>query len=301
MRRLNNLFAIVFGIWFLAGCAATTKIDLYKYKDISSVTIVDDDKANYQVARAKLNSDIAVDAGGWKEFEGILKDYFLAYNGQKEVFKLDQNGSYRLKLTLHNVSSNKKFTPSQYVVSKRKVKTDKGIIIKDESYYTDPYWSYFVETAAVAELTAPGGEKKFFEAADSLSYSVTGQYPSKIPRAKYVDSLQGTLAKLLKQIANDVAPEALIVSKKVSIDNDDDFIFLVNMGRYEGLHEGQKLLVFKEVVFKDEIDAKTITNKVRIGTATVSDQIMEHYAWMMMDDEDHNSAIEVGDIIRPRY
>lgn len=300
MRVLSNFIIAVFGALLLGGCA-TTKVDLYKYKDVSSIAIVDDNKANFQVIRPKLNPDIAVDANQWSDFDATMKDYFLAYNDQHEIFKLDQNGAFRLKLTLHNVSSSQKFTPSKYVEKKRKVKTDKGIVIKDESYYTDPYWSYGVQTAAVAELTAPGGEKKFFEADDSLSYSITGRYSSKVPRSKYVESLQGTLAKLLQQIANEVAPEGLVVSKKVSIDDDEDFIFLVNMGKTEGLYEGQKLLVFKELVFKDEIDAKTMTNKVRIGTASVSDQVMEHYAWMIMDDEEHNRVIEVGDIVRPRY
>lgn len=300
MRHLSKLLLAVLSGLLLGGCA-TTKVDLYKYKDVSSVSIVDDDKANYLVARPKLNADITVDTNRFGEFEGTMRDYFLAYNDQKEVFKLDQNGSYRLKLTLHNVSSNQKFTPSQYIERKRKIKTDKGIIIKDESYYSDPYWTYYVDTAAVAELTSAEGEQKFFEADDAISYSLTGKYGSEIPRSKYVESLQGTLSKLLKQIANEVAPEGLVVSKKVSIDDEDDLIFLVNMGKSEGLYEGQKLLVYKELVFKDEIDARTMTNKVLIGTATVSNQVMSHYAWVIMDDEDHSRVIDVGDIIRPRY
>lgn len=300
MRLLNNIYLIGVALFLLSGCA-TTKVDLYKYKDVSSVTIVDQDKENYKVVRPKLNSDIAIDTNGWGEFDITMRDYFLAYSDEKSVFKLDQNGSYRLKLTLHNMSSSKKFTPSEYVEKIRKVKTSNGVVYKNESYYTDPYWRYAVDTAVVAELRSPQGEQKFFEAANVYSYSTIGDYPSKISRDKYIESLQGSLSKLLKQIANDVAPEGLVVSKKVSIDDDEDFIFMVNMGKSEGLREGQKLLVFKELVFKNEINAKTMMEKVRIGTATISDQVMEHYAWMIMDDEDHNSAIEVGDIVRPRY
>ncbi|MDD2780074.1 hypothetical protein [Sulfuricurvum sp.] len=288
-------------IVLLGGCSVTSKVDLYKYKDVSTFNIVDEDKANYRVIRPTLHDDITLDMGKWHEYEGVLRDYFLVYNNAKEVFKVEQNGTYTLKLTLHNVSSSQQFSPSQYIERKRKIKTDKAIYIKDESYYTDPYWTYYVQTAIVAQLTTPQGEQKFFEAKDNLSYSVTGRYQSGINRSKYVESLQVSLAKLFKQIANSVAPEGLIVSKKVSIEDDEEFIFLINMGKDEGVYEGQKLLVYKEIVFKDEIEAKTITNKVRIGTATVSDQITAHYAWMFMDDEDHNSAIEVGDIIRPRY
>lgn len=300
MRHLNNIGVIAAGLFLLSGCA-TTKIDLYKYKDLSSVSIVDDNKADFQVVRPTLNPDIIVDPNGWNEFDVTMRDYFLAYNDKKDIFKLDHHGSYRLKLTLHNMSGEQKFTPSRYVEKKRKIKTDKGTVYKDESYYTDPYWNYTIQTAAVAELIFPDGNRKFFEADDSTSYTSTGKYPSAISRAKYVESLQGSILKLLKQIANEVAPEALVISKKVSIDDDEDFIFLVNMGKSDGLREGQKLLVFKELVLKDEIEAKTLVNKVRIGTATVSDQVMAHNAWITMDDEDHNRAIDVGDIVRPRY
>jgi len=300
VRLLNSVYLISTVLFFLSGCA-TTKVDLYKYKDVSSVTIVDQDKENYQVARPKLNSDIVINSNGFGEFDVTIRDYFLAYNDKKSVFKLDQNGSYRLKLTLHNVSTSKNFTPSQYVEKKRKIKTAKGTVYKDESYYTDPYWRYSVDTAVVVELISTQGEQNFFEAANVYSYSTIGDYPSKISRDKYIESLQGTLSKLLNQIANEIAPEGLVVSKKVSIDDDEDYIFMVNMGKLDGLREGQKLLVFKEIVFKDEIDAKTMTNKVGIGSATVSDQVMDHYAWMIMDDEDHSKAIEVGDIVRPRY
>lgn len=300
MKHLNNLLFCTVASVLFAGCS-TTKIDLYKYKDISSISIVDDTKANYKVLRPKLDSDIVVDPNGWYEYDKTVREYFLAYNDETKVFQLDSTGSYKLKITLHNISSTQRYTPSQYVERKRKVQTDKGVIIKDESYYTDPYWTYSVETAAVAQLSSPQNEQKFFESDNTVSYSVTGRYPSKISGAKYVESLQGTLTKLLNQIANEVAPEALIVSKKVAIDDNEDFIFLVNMGKNEGLREGKKLLVSKEIIFKDEVNGKTISNKVRIGTATVSDQITDHYAWMMMDDEDLARGIEVGDMIRPRY
>lgn len=301
MRPLSNLFFLFLLLLIFGGCATKTKIDLYKYKDISSVTIVDDDKASFKINRPSLNPNIDLDAGKWGEFEGILKDYFLVYNNSKQVFKIDENGSYHLKLTLHNVSSNQKFTPSQYVERKRKIKTDQGVFIKDESYYTEPYWSYFVQTAVVAELTMPNKGKKYFQSDNELSYSIVGKYASRIERSKYVESIQNSLSQLFTQIANDVAPEGLIVSKKVAIKDDEDFIFLINIGKNEGLYESQKVVVYKEIVLKDEIEAKTIINKVRMGTATVSNQIMSNYAWIIMDDDEHNEVIEVGDIIQPRY
>ncbi|MBN2870927.1 MAG: hypothetical protein JXK04_08240, partial [Campylobacterales bacterium] len=96
-------------------------------------------------------------------------------------------------------------------------------------------------------------------------------------------------------------PEGLIISKKVSVKDPDDFIFMANMGLGNGLRPEQKVVVYKEVVQKNEIDAKTLSNKIRIGTATVSNQVSLEHAWIVMDDFDHNTLVDVGDIVRPQY
>lgn len=287
MRPANKFLLPLLALFFFGGCA--TKIDLYKYKDISSAQIVDEDKANYKVVKHKLNPNIAVDGGEWHRFEDSMRDYFLANNDRKSIFDIDEKDAYILRLNLQNLESSRKFHPSEFV------KTKKG------GYTTKAYWSYTVSSAVTAELRGTDGKKKFFDASDSYSYSINSNNPSVVPREKYLKSLQDTMDSLLNKIANELAPEGLIVSKKVAIDDDEDNIFMVNMGSYDGLRREQRVIVYKEFIFKNEIDAETVSNKVLIGGARVSDQIMPHYAWIVLDDAAHNSVIEVGDIIRPVY
>jgi hypothetical protein len=289
--KLQNSFILLFASALLfTGCS--TKIDLYKYKDVSSVQILDESKANHIVLKPKLSQNIIVDSGRWTSFKGAMRDHFLAKNDQDSIFIIDENGSYKLRLTLQNLESNKQFHPSVFV---KNIKEEGG------GHYTNPYWSYTVSTMITAQLSLPDGKKKYFEASNRNSFSITSDYPEEVSRDRYLICVNGALDKVQRQLANELAPEGLIISKKVAIDDKDDYIFMVNMGHIEGLRPEQSLRVSKEVIMKNEIDAHTVINKVHIGKATVSNQVMLHHAWIVLDNSDHNSLIEVGDIVRAEY
>lgn len=285
MKRLDSLIAGTLGVLLLAGCS--TKIDLYQYKDVSSVSIVDEEKANYKVQKPRLSANLLVE--GEDAYGDTIRDAFLARNDRSSIFWINEENAHTLRLTLQNLESSRQFFPPEYV------KTQKG------GYYTDPYWSYTVSSVMSAELTSPAGEKRFFESSDRFSYAENGRIPRAVPREKHIRSIQNTVGKLLRQMANDVAPDGLIISKKVSVKDPDDFIFMANMGLGNGLRPEQKVVVYKEVVQKNEIDAKTLSNKIRIGTATVSNQVSLNHAWIVMDNSDYNTLVDVGDVVRPQY
>lgn len=290
MTQQNSLFLALVSALLLSGCS--TKIHLYKYKDVSSVQILDENKANYRVAKPKLSQSIIVDTGRWSSFSDGMRDHFLAQNDQDNIFVIDDNGSYKLRFTLQNLESTKKFSPSVFVKNEKE---------KGGGHYSDPYWSYSVSSMVTAQLSAPDGKKKYFEASNHDSFSITSYYPSEVSREKYLLCINSTLDKIQTQLANELAPEGLIISKKVAIDDKNDYIFMVNMGHIEGLRPEQTLSVSKEVIMKNEIDAHTVVNKVRIGKATVSNQVMLHHAWIVLDNSNHNLLIEVGDIVRAEY
>ncbi len=285
MKRLDSFIAGTLGVLLLAGCS--TKIDLYQYKDVSSVAIVDEEKANYKVQKPRLSANLLVE--GEDAYGDTIRDAFLARNDRSSIFWINEENAHTLRLTLQNLESSRQFFPPEYV------KTQKG------GYYTDPYWSYTVSSVMSAELTSPAGEKRFFESSDRFSYAENGRIPRAVPREKHIRSIQNTVGKLLRQMANDVAPDGLIISKKVSVKDPDDFIFMANMGLGNGLRPEQKVVVYKEVVQKNEIDAKTLSNKIRIGTATVSNQVSLNHAWIVMDNSDYNTLVDVGDVVRPQY
>lgn len=301
VRRLASIVIGTLGLVGFGGCSST-KIDLYNYKDVSTLSIVDEAKAGYRVALPMLDPEIWIDAKGNSEFASTMRDYFLAYNDRIKVFQRARGlGSYRIQLTLHDIGAEKVFTPPRYVERIRKIKTEKGIIVKDESYFTEPYWTHSVHSAIVAELTGPDGSKSYYDASDSFSFTQNGRYPLEITSGRYGESLQNSLENVLRQIANATAPEGLVISKKVSIKDADDVIYMVNLGHEQGMFEGRKLQLYKEIIVKNEIEAKTILNKILIGTATVSDQVSDRYAWVIPEDEDVNTKLEIGDIVRPFF
>jgi hypothetical protein len=287
VRPLNSLALAIVAVLVLAGCSTT--IDLYQYKDVSSVVIVDEDKANYKVHKPRLSSKIITTGNGWNGYADAMREVFLARNDRSSIFSISEENAYTLWLTLQNLESTKKFYPPEFI------QTKKG------GYYTDPHWSYTVSSVVNAELTSPAGEKRFFESSDRFSYSENGRYPHAVQRERYLQSLRNSVEKLLRQIANHVAPDGLVISKKVSLKDPDDFIFMTNMGSANGLRPEQKVVLYKEVIQKNEIDARTLSTRLRIGTATVSDQVTPDHAWIVMDDSDHNPLIEVGDIVRAEY
>lgn len=287
MKRQNSLILACAGIVLLAGCSTT--VNLYEYKDVSSVNIVDESKASYHVQKPTLSANILVDEENAKGYGKAVRHLFLSSNDEKSIFNINETNAYTLKLTLSNLESFKKFVPASYV------ETKKG------GYYTDPYWSYSVSSAINAELVSPKGEQRFFKSSDRLNYSSTGIYPQSVPREKYLMSLQNSTQELFLDIANSVTPEGLIISKKVSVKNSNDAIFMVNMGLNHGLQPEQRVNIYKEVIQKNEIDAQTLSNKIKIGTATVSNQANVQHAWIVMDDERSNTIVEVGDIVQARY
>lgn len=290
MRRQNSFILALASTLLFAGCS--TKIDLYKYKDVSSVQILDENKVNYRILKPKLSQNIIIDTGRWSLLSDGIRDHFLAQNDQDNIFVIDENGSYKLRFTLQNLESSKKFYPSVFVKNEKE---------KGGGHYSDPYWSYTVSSMVTAQLSAPDGKKKYFEASNHDSFSITSYYPSEVSREKYLLCINSTLDKIQTQLANELAPEGLIVSKKVAIDDKNDYIFMVNMGHLEGLRPEQTLNVSKELIMKNEIDAHTIVNKVFIGKATVSNQVMLHYAWIVLENANQNSLIDVGDIVRVEY
>ena len=282
---LVTAMALIFG-----GCA--TRVDLYDYRDVSSVNVVDLKKADYRVEPPKLNSNIEVTSYTKRGYNDYIRDAFMSENSKRRVFDLNgASKSHHLALSLHNLEYSREYHPSRYV------KTDKG------GYYTKAYWHYTFMCTIGARLLKPDGDWLNFEADQAYGFRVKAESSrgGSISRDKYLDVIRSTVKELFEKIANSVAPEGLVISKKVNVEDDEDYIFLVNMGYLDGLAPEQMVFLYKSLWFKNEIDATTVMQKIFIGKATVSDQVTAHQAWIVMNDRDANVKVDVGDVIRARY
>ncbi len=285
-------FLILLGVlvWF-TGCA--TKIDLSRFHDVPLPPHISQNNLNTRVISPKLSPSMTIDAGAWSSYAAAMQSYFLADNERAHIFQLDDYKGDRLHLALHNLASTKTFTPSSYIPPPPKS--------KGRGHYTQPYWSYYLTNSVTATLSlTQGGAPKYFEASTSLSYTTYGDYPSEVPREKYLESLQNTLDRLLRDMANTMMPNGMIVAKKVAIDNDKEAIFMINMGSLEGIGAEQRILLYKANTFNNTLEGRIVDN-LQSATGRVSNQVMPHNAWIVLDNQGQNGIVEVGDTIRPVY
>jgi len=291
MKRMVLSLILVSMMVGLSGCA--TKVDLSRFRDVPLPLHVSQNNLNTRVISPKLSPSMTIDAGAWNSYAAAMQSYFLADNERAHIFQLDDYRGDRLHLALHNLASTKTFTPSRYIPPPPKSKR--------RGHYTQSYWSYYLTNSVTATLSlAQGGSPKYFEASTSLSYTTYGDYASEVPREKYLESLQNTLDRLLRDMANTMMPNGMIVAKKVAIDNEKEAIFMINMGSLEGIGAEQRMLLYKANTFNNTLEGR-IVDTLQSATGRVSNQVMPHNAWIVLDNQGQNNVVEVGDSVRPVY
>lgn len=291
MKRMVLSLILVSMMVGLSGCA--TKVDLSRFRDVPLPLHVSQNNLNTRVISPKLSPSMTIDAGAWNSYAAAMQSYFLADNERAHIFQLDDYRGDRLHLALHNLASTKTFTPSRYIPPPPKSKR--------RGYYTQSYWNYYLTNSVTATLSlAQGGSPKYFEASTSLSYTTYGAYASEVPREKYLESLQNTLDRLLRDMANTMMPNGMIVAKKVAIDNEKEAIFMINMGSLEGIGAEQRMLLYKANTFNNTSEGR-IVDTLQSATGRVSNQVMPHNAWIVLDNQGQNNVVEVGDSVRPVY
>lgn len=271
----------------MTGCAV--KVDLSRYQAVSTDRDANAIAASHPFIKPRLSRDVIIESQYVTGYETAMRDYFFISNDRQRIFDVSETAPYRLRLSLHNLESTSRFYPSVFV------KTKKG------GYFSDPYWNYTVSNSVTAEVTSPDGRKSFYEASSGRSFTSRILFANGLPKERYLDTLYATMDDLLRQIANDVVPEGVVVSKRISVDAPDKAIFGINMGYAQGLRPQQKVIVYRPFPTIDTPQGYQVTNRGMIGMATVSDQITENGAWIVMDDSDTNSLVDLADTIRARY
>lgn len=274
-------------ILMMGGCA--TKVDLSRYQAVPTLRSANEIAAEHPFIKPRLSRSVIVESRFQNPYGAAIRDYFFIANDRLRIFEVAEGAAYRLRLNLQNIESTRRFHPSTFVKTKKK------------GYFTDPYWSYGVMSSVTAEVTAPDGSRRFYEASERHTFSSRTMYQPDLPAERYLDSLYDTTDTLLRQIANDVAPEGVIVSKRVSVDEPGKAIFGINMGYAQGLRPEQKVMVVRALPAALTPDGREVSNRAIITTATVSDQITEHGSWIVLDDPDTNALVDVADIVRARY
>ena len=75
---------------------------------------------------------------------------------------------------------------------------------------------------------------------------------------------------------------------------------MINMGSMNGLYPEQKVVIYKANTFNATLGGGLVEN-LQTATGRVSNQIMPYNGWIVLDNSDYNSVVEVGDTIRLVY
>ncbi len=285
MRHLSASLLLL-SLFLFGGCA--TKVDLFEYRDVSSVNVVDVSAQQYRVVIPKLDPQLAVKVtpkGGYSDY---IANAFLSQN---RVFNFAEKSTdtYRIALQLYNLDVEKRYYKRKFVET------------KEGGYYTKPYWKYTVISEMGLTLYNPDGSvRSVFNRNGSYTYRVDGHRQAAVVRSSYLKAIDSAVGSLNWDVANEMAPEGFVIAKKVHVEDEEDQIFMINMGRVNGLYREQRLAIYKNVIETDGVKGRPMDAKVFVGYARISNQIAADHAWVVMDDEDNNARVSVGDVVRAK-
>lgn len=290
MKLISYSFLVIFLVFF-TGCA--TKIELAEYKDVSSISTLDINDVSKVYKTPIVNiDDIKVTS---EEYSKFLHSDLLSQINDTKIIKIKNNGfsDYKIEITLDSLSAKSSFT------KRRWIKTGKDKKGRPTGYYSDPYWTYYTYATVSAKVINTKTKDVYAYKKDGYySFSVNGYYERALKSSAYTAAISDANESIINSIANDIIPRAKIISSKVNIDDDDDYIFLINMGFNQGIKSQQRAYVYKTLIEKDQIKGHTLKNSIYIGKATISNQVSSNNAWIVLDDEDNNKIVKIGDEVK---
>lgn len=284
MRRIILFITIMF---IFVGCG--TKISLKEYKDISSVNIISNDGIKFKKPTISNNTiHITSDNSNYNTYFNITKRLLLERFSKRNYFDIKQvQSNYTININIASLDTLKRYHRARFI------ETKKG------GYYTEPFWTYNVSVVMSAKMIDDNGKYSYFTSRESVRMS--GETKYSIPASIYIDVINNAVMNLVNKIAQEITPDATIISQKVHIEDKEDKIFLINMGIDYGLRQNQRVKVYKPTIEKNEITSGTMMSRIFIGWGRVSDQVLMNESWIVLDDEDNNNIINIGDKVEIIY
>ena len=286
MRLLSSIITIS-SLLLFTGCS--TKVDISKYKDVTSAHVVDEIKAKYRYSPLTLSSNkIYTHKSNYNDYDTFIKSSILEVLYGRNYFKpTHENPTHEITLGIDFLDTQREYNPSIYI------ETKKG------GYYTRSYYSYNIHASISLELKDKNGQSTYFTAKGDSYF--TNYNRINTPKRYYINALEEAIMIASNKIAQDNTPLATIISKKVKIDDDDEYIFLINMGREQGVYSQQKATVYKNIIEKNEVKSQTINSKVFLDKAIVSNQVSTNEAWIVLEEEDNNKLVNIGDSVELHF
>jgi len=284
---LKNIILTLSVLFIFTGCS--TKIALEEYKDISSLNIIKHEKIKYKKPSISTQT-IFINSynKNYNKYFNITKSLILEKLLSKNYFEVkDSKSNYKVYINIDSLDTIRRYHKSRYI------ETKKG------GYYTEAYWTYNTSAILSAKMIYSNDRYSYFTASESVHMSEYSKI--NVPSSTYIKAIDRSLSQLVKKIAQSITPVATIISKKVHIEDTEDQIFLINMGIDYGVYKEQRVKIYKDTIEKNEVTSSTMLSRVFIADGRVSNQVLKNESWIVLDNEDKNNLIEIGDKVELIY
>lgn len=99
-------------------------------------------------------------------------------------------------------------------------------------------------------------------------------------------------------LKNNFSPRGYVTEYRVK---EDKHIIKITIGKLAGIKEGQDVEIIQSFTNEDPLTGKTNTEERKLTEGTVSNQVGQKYAWIVIDEPKKANRIRLGDVVKVRY
>jgi len=281
------------------------------------VIVLGVDDSNVAIAKnAKLGSAIGNKIETLLADTGVdLVDRKLATKLQKEIQLAELKGRHDYKgPEVADFSVTGKIVTASFTKTYHTAKS--WVDKKGQSHYTPPRCSYSASVEAtlkvhalpslnlVDTITITDSESRSQDLSDHGYGHYTRNHQCPPYNKAQLDSLitaagSDAVYESKVQLKNNFAPRGYITEYRVN--NDGKNIFKITMGKLAGIKEDQEVDILQMFKNEDQLTGKTNVEERKLVEGTVSNQVGQKYAWIVIDDVAKAKRIRLGDTVKVRF
>ncbi len=146
-----------------------------------------------------------------------------------------------------------------------------------------------------------GGKTQDLEGSSYRHYSIRKSCPTL--NSRQMNSLASTaglnsLNRSKIDLQNNFSPRGYVTEYRVK---DDKHIIKITIGKLAGLKDGQDVEIIQSFKSEDQLTGKSTTEEKLLVKGSVSNQVGQSYAWIVIYDQKKAKQIRLGDIVKVRY
>lgn len=99
-------------------------------------------------------------------------------------------------------------------------------------------------------------------------------------------------------LKNNFSPRGYVTEYRAK---EDKHIIKITIGKHSGVKEGQDVEIIQSYTNEDQLTGRSNTEERKLVGGSVSNQVGQNYAWIVIDDAQKANRIRLGDTVKVRY